>query len=139
MSTENQVQYAKSATVEKWQSLFPHLIILPVLSESEIDLANITSGIISINAQWSAPSYIHITKILDTLNRYQVKEKIYIVDIDSVSTDFIQALLGQLSNGAGETIHISGGEVKSKFTFKQTFEPFIEYLIKTFKENTPGR
>lgn len=122
-----------SDQIDKWRFGFSHLDITSIRSEEDLDISKIQSAIVIIHASWSGPSIIHILKILDTLNSVQTKEKIYIVDIDSVSGLFIKNIFKRNIHGCGEAVHIFQGKVVAKYLFQQTFEPFLKYITKNLK------
>ena len=118
---------------DKWRADFPQLDLVPIITDNDIDISNLKSAIIIFHAVWSGYSYQYIPKILETLNSLQTTKNIYIVNIDNVSLDFIKSYLGQLCNGYGEAAYLSDGKVISKYTDKNTFEPFLDYLKNNIK------
>lgn len=112
----------------KWQADFPNLDLVPINTDGDIDISNLKSAILIFHAVWSGYSYQFIPKILETLNSLQTHTKIYIINIDHVSHDFIKGFLGQLCHGYGEAVYLSDGKVVVKYTYENSFEPFLSYL-----------
>jgi hypothetical protein len=117
----------------QWHLQFPALDITPVFEEQDFNITDFETILILFHATWSGPSIANISKILEKVNTYQSMLKIVMIDIDSVSVQYIESVLGHRSHGHGEALYILNKEIKAKCLQqldKTEFEIFIDHLKK---------
>lgn len=120
-----------TAQTKKWQLAFPILDITPIFADTDLDVKQFDNVLILFHAIWSGPSISNLSKILERVNQYRPTLKIFVIDIDSVSLDYIKSILGHQSHGHGEAIYIENGQVKGKCREQldqSEFNKFIENL-----------
>jgi hypothetical protein len=125
--------YPDRDQIDKWKRNFPELTIIRVVREMVVQVASLDSAMIIFHAEWSGPSYIRIETILKTLKGIGTRIKIYIVNIDKVSIDFVEAILGGLCQGYGESVYYMDSRIVAKYAQQREFAAFIDFLNKSIR------